>query len=404
MTMAKLKKSILPLLITGSFCLTPASDAAVIGADGGITLYISYDNLDAAGGGSWNDNITQSNGFGSITCNPTDTARANLGAPNSPGSCPGGDTCLGREKLEGDIEQLAEYIYQSTEGTHYLRRVYLSDNGRAWDEADVKWNVGGGGSSSAVGAWDSPFIGFNMNSGMRRCIHDVAHHEFGHYFYSLPDRYARSGGYYRGTIGGGPVFDVDVDVGDGNTVMGSNFPHFFVDTTNAEITVSYTPPGGSAVSGEVLTPGLLTDADPNNDGPDRAHHGFTMPFAQDEWSILPGVHAELASVHTEGSFPLPSGMPPVDIRFLGEEDPYPGTMLLLDRSGSMSVTTNGVPGITVPWKSYLNTTSTTQVIIFPRQVSVWLPALPILQRLWRVRSMPLKRNTVLTALTAARLF
>ena len=348
----KIKKGILAkrIALTASLFLVPIttfniSNAATVASDGGITFYLSYDNLNVTGGVSWNDNITQSDSNTGASCTPTNTSRANQGAPNSPGSCPSGDTCLGREKLIGDLDNLAEYIYQSTDGRHYLRRVYLSDNGRAWNQSDIKWNVGSGGSFVPVdNDWQTPFASMHINSGNRRCIHDVAHHEMGHYFYNLPDRYASSGGYYSGTIGGGAPFDVAVDVGDPNTVMGSNFPHWFVDTTNAQLTLSYTPSGGSPVNGQVLTPALLADSDPSNDGPNRAHHGYTHPFAQDEWSYLPGQHADLSGVHTEGDFSGPdmTMMPSPDYRFLGEDSPYPGTMLLLDRSGSMGTMTNGI--------------------------------------------------------------
>lgn len=322
----------------------PAMEAATIGADGGITLYISYNNLDVSGGVSWNDNITQEDVTDGASCFPTNGARSAAGAPSSPGSCPVGDTCLGREKLLGDLDQFAQYIYQATEGNHYLRRVYLSDNGRAWAQADIRWNVGDGGSVSPY-AWNIPFDGMSLNSARRRCIHDVVHHEFGHYMYHLPDLYATPSSrpnYYQGTFGSGN-FTVTVNVGDPNSVMSSNFPHFYVDTTNAELTVSYNP-GSGLVSNEVLTPALLADSDPNNDGPNRAHHGFTHPFAQDEWSRIHESHIDLAGVHTEGDFALPDfgAMPAVDYRFLGEDGPYPGTVLLLDRSGSMGVTTNGI--------------------------------------------------------------
>jgi hypothetical protein len=53
------------------FCLFFTSSivqSAIIGADGSITLYISYNNPDVTGGASWNDNITQTNGSG-ITLN-----------------------------------------------------------------------------------------------------------------------------------------------------------------------------------------------------------------------------------------------------------------------------------------------------------------------------------------------
>lgn len=335
------------LCVANAATITSAR-AAIIGADGGITLYISYDNVDLAGGASWNDNVTQTNSVvGGLGCTATNNARTAQGAPDSPGSCTSGTTCPGKEKLTGDIEKLAEYIYVSTDGQHYLRRVYVSDNGRAWANADVRWSVGGGGSTSAgvADAWATPGVAFTMRSGARRCIHDVAHHELGHYFYNLPDRYARiADGYYTGTIGGGAEFDVAVDVGDPNTVMAGNFPHRFVDTTNAQITISYNP-GSGLISGQVLTPALLADADPGNDGPDRAHHFFTEPFAQDEWSMLPTHHADLVAAHTEGDFIVPElgSMPAVDIRFLGEDEPHPGAILLLDRSGSMGVLTNGIP-------------------------------------------------------------
>lgn len=343
--MPHFRKSVLPIAVSllASFAVAPL-EAATVGADGGITLYISYDDLDLVGGTSWNNNITQVNSNTGASCGPTNTARAAAGAPASPGSCPVGDTCLGREKLLGDLDLFAEYIYQATEGNHYLRRVYLSDNGRAWNQADIKWNVGGGGSSAPY-AWHTPFTGLSLNSSNRRCIHDVAHHEFGHYMYDLPDLYATNPtnpNYYLGNVGAGN-FTVTVNTGDSNSVMSGNFPHVYVDTTNAQLTVTYNPGSGLA-SNEVLTPALLTDGDPNNDGPDRAHHGFTHPFAQDEWSRIHESHADLAGVHTEGDFAVPDfgAMPAVDYRFLGEEEPYPGTVLLLDRSGSMGVTTNGI--------------------------------------------------------------
>ena len=71
-------------------------------------------------------------------------------------------------------------------------------------------------------------------------IHDVLHHEIGHYFYKLPDRYATGSSnpdYYQGVTGSDTTFTVTVNTGDPNTVMSSNFPHKFVDTTNASITV-----------------------------------------------------------------------------------------------------------------------------------------------------------------------
>lgn len=335
------------LLLASIILAVNTAHSSIIGADGGITLWISYDNLDSLGT-SIDDDVTQVDGTVTASCDFTNDARTAHGEANSPGSCPaaGGDTCSGRDKLLGDISNVAEYIYTSTHGTHYLRRVYVADQGRAWTTADVRWNVGGGGSTAYPGGWKDVDWHINLNSATRTCIHDILHHEFGHYFYELPDRYARDGSYYKGSLDDGvTVFNVDVDEGDINSVMASNFPHLFVDTTNARLVLSYDQPGPGTTTGEVLTPALLADADPDNDGPDRAHHGFTTPFAQDEWSVIPSKHIDLIGTHTEGDFSSPDlgSMPAVDVRFIGVDDPFPGTVLLLDRSGSMSVQTNGIP-------------------------------------------------------------
>ena len=334
---------ILLFLVAINLLAVSAVRAAVVASDGGITLWISYDNLDVADA-DIDDTITEADVLpGGFSCTATNTGRSDVGAANSPPSCPGGTgSCTAREKITGDLEKLADYIFQGSEGAHYLRHVYVSDNGRAWNSADIKWNMGVGGSSAPGGGWANPDSQMNMQSTYRTCIHDVAHHELGHYFYNLPDRYANSSGYYQGTIDGGPAFQVNVTARDVNTVMSNNFPHRFVDTTNAQLTVDYDQPGPGSTTGEVLTPDLLTDGDATNDGPDRAHHGHTMPFAQDEWSLLPTRHADLTGVHTEGSFPDGGVRPDVNIVFIGDDEIHPGFVLLLDRSGSMGVTTNGI--------------------------------------------------------------
>jgi hypothetical protein len=326
--------------------LASPAPAATVGSDGGVTLWISYDDSNSAGL-DIDDTITVMNNTAGASCDPTNNARGAAGAPASPSQCPGGaSSCTGREKVTGDMERFAEYVWQSTDGATYIRRAYVADEGRSWDTADIQWNMNTAGSTGAVSGWKVVGAPIRLRSSMRPCIHDVLHHEFGHYFHRLPDRYGRiADGYYLGTIDGGSVFDMAVTVGDPNSVMSGNFPHLFNDTTNASITVDYTEPGQPATSGEVLTPGLLTDVDPDNDGPDRAHHGFTEPFAQDDWATMPGEHAHLSGVHTEGDFTPPdlSSMPAVDIVFIGDEAPPPGTVLLLDRSGSMGVQTDGIP-------------------------------------------------------------
>ena len=323
------------------------ANALTVASDGGITIWLSWDDTGTPGT-DIDTVITEANSLsGGSSCGPTNTGRSGVGAANSPPSCPSTGSCTGRLKLTGDLEKFSDYIYEASEGNHYLRRVYVSDAGRAWGSADIKWNVGLGGSFANVGGWSDATESIRINSGYRTCIHDVAHHEFGHYFYSLPDRYFDSSGYYSGRMSAaGTSFQVDVVGRDINTVMSNNFPHLFVDGTNASITVDYNPPGSPAVSGEVLTPGLLDDADATNDGPLRAHHGFTNYFAEGEWSILPDVQTDLVGVHTEGSFPDPGSAPAVDIVFVEDgAGPPPGMILLLDRSGSMSVQTNGIEAV-----------------------------------------------------------
>ena len=329
------------------FFIPTLTQGATIASDGGVTLWLSYE-LDI------NDDVTQALSSTSASCTPTNDAREALLGPgsDSPGSCgdgSAGETCTGVEKLTGDLEKFAEYLYESSEGAHYLRHAYISDQGRSWETADVKWHVNSGGSSVPMASkWDT-FGGLKIGTGKRTCIHEVLHHEIGHYLYRLPDRYDRSesDGYYKGTINGSSVFNVGVcGDGDTNTVMNSNFPHKYVDTTNASIAISYDPPGSDDFNcpGQVLTPALLTDGDSNNDGPNRAHSIYTHPFAQDEWSYLPGQHVDLTGIHTEGDFSDPDfdDMPEPQFHIIGADAVNPGIILLLDRSGSMQVETNSV--------------------------------------------------------------
>ena len=140
------------------FLIPTLSQGATIASDGGVTLWLSYE-LDI------NDDITQDLSSTSASCTPTNDAREALLGPgsDSPGSCgdgSAGETCTGVEKLTGDLEKFAEYLYESSEGAHYLRHVYISDQGRGWETADVKWHVNSGGSSVPMGSkWDVEAIG-----------------------------------------------------------------------------------------------------------------------------------------------------------------------------------------------------------------------------------------------------
>ncbi len=345
------------LVVSLLFISPTVSQSATIASDGGVTLWLSYDNLDSPGA-NLSENITQ---LTNSRCDPTNEAREALLGPGSDslGSCgdgSDGQTCTGEEKLIGDLENFAVHLYEATEGAHYLRQIYISDQGRSWETADIKWSIGGGGSSAWPFGWKTEGKSLSMKSGFRTCIHDVLHHEFGHYFYSLGDRYfsLESDAYYQGTLDGISKFDVGVCVADQNTVMTSNFPHQFVDTTNASIAVSYDPPGSDHFDcanpngtggGQVLTPGLLSDGDPNNDGPRwPGTWGLEQYYAQDEWSYIVDQHVDLTGIHTEGDFSDPDfdDMPEPQFHIIGADAVNPGIILLLDRSGSMQVETNGV--------------------------------------------------------------
>ena len=332
------------LMAVGATLLSGPAQAATVGADGGITLWLSWDDPTSSGA-SIDSEISEADTVpGGSGCGVTNAARAAAGEPNSPPSC-AGSPCTGREKLIVDLQRGGQAICEATEGAHYLRRIFVSDGGRGWTSADVQWSIDTLGSKAAGGGWNQQKRYTKMRSAERTCIADIFAHELGHYLYKLPDRYARGGGYFQGKIGGGSAFPVNVTQGDPNTMMNSNFPHRFVDSTNGRIVVSYTPPGGDPVSNEVLTPGLLSDADPDNDGPDRAHHGHTMPFATDEWSLLPLEHVDLAGIHTEGQFPVPADCPETEVVFVGDDVADPGTILVLDRSGSMSVENSGIQAV-----------------------------------------------------------
>ncbi|MDH3494282.1 MAG: VWA domain-containing protein, partial [Acidobacteriota bacterium] len=343
--------------------ITLPVQAASIGGDGGITIQVSYDNADLTDHLEIDTVITQDNGQGGSACDYTNEARP-LNSP-SPGSCTpsGGDTCSGRCKLMGDIRALAEYIYTSTHGRHYLKRVYVADRGRAWDAADIKWNMGNGLSVAAQGGWNDTGLQISLNSASRKCIHDVLHHEFGHYFYNLPDRYVSTEnrpGYYKGLMPGQDrcdpaaecgetqcykCFDVSIVEEDGESVMARNFPHQFVGASDAWLKLEYDASDGL---GKITCSVGSPPGDPppvmcGEGGPIRfdSEFGLGNSYASDEWSVLPGNHTDLEGAESE---PVPANPGPnVDIQILEPDETVPGTILLLDRSGSMGDLTNGEP-------------------------------------------------------------
>ncbi len=138
--MKSLFRYLFPLVISLLITIPGISQGATVAFDGGITLWLSYDELtkstNAAGDtiyinptGALLSNIVAEHDNG---CGATNGGRSAQGAPNSPGSCGTADgTCTGEQKLTGDLERFANYLYEASEGTHYLRHVYISDQGRS---------------------------------------------------------------------------------------------------------------------------------------------------------------------------------------------------------------------------------------------------------------------------------
>ena len=104
------------LFVSLFFVIPTVSQGATIASDGGVTLWLSYDELTKstnADGDTIYINPTGALLSAEVTehndgCNPSNGARAAHGAPDSPGSCGTADgTCTGEDKLIGDLENFA---------------------------------------------------------------------------------------------------------------------------------------------------------------------------------------------------------------------------------------------------------------------------------------------------------
>lgn len=319
--------------------------AAVFHSDGGITLWISYDQTGEDGASlqkTLSDSIEETN----VLCGPTEEGKKAWSvAVESKASCPTSGTCTGQQKLEGDLRQLARYIYESTDGKHYLRTVYVADRGRSWQSADIQWNMRPNGSAFAArGGWAHAQAQLLLNNAVRTCAHEVLHHEIGHYIYGLFHRYPNGAikPLDLGCMASGAEKGVEIlEPGDRNTVMGRNYPHRFTDHTNAEITVK--------IDGSPSLELILTG---DSASPTRKKSGCQEPFGQDDWTGMIEEHADLEYAHTPGDFSFScasagAGTPPCppsfEVHVVPSDVPFPGAVILLDRSGSMSEVINGRP-------------------------------------------------------------
>ena len=242
-----------------------------------------------------------------------------------------------KDKLEHDLQLFAEHLFEMTEGKHYIRHVLISNEQRAWANADIRWDMGPGTSSAALNGWSNSAQHLNIRRGWRTNIHDVSSHEFGHYFYGLSDEYAKDYGYYYGHFPGSDVhFGVRVTIGDPITVMNANTPHQFCDTTDHSISIEYTNPSTSTLETLNLTSAVIGDGNPNNDGP--INDWINQLYAIDGWSVACINQTDLIGHHIEGVRPVIdfSTMPELQLHYVEQNGIAPGRILLLDRSGSMA--------------------------------------------------------------------
>jgi hypothetical protein len=220
---------------------------------------------------------------------------------------PSGNQWQAKSKLERDLGEFARHVYEMTEGKHHIRQVMIIDQDRARDQADIRWdNDATGVSTGALNGWSNSSAHINLRRGWRQNIDEVIAHEFGHYFYGLSDEYANSTGYYQGHFQGTGNFQVNVlNNGCVNTIMQSNHPYQFCDTTDHSLDVSYVLPASGNTVSETLTPGLLTDGNANNDGP--INNWINQPFRRHpsirEFREHARAEADLCRTTVDGAWP-----------------------------------------------------------------------------------------------------
>lgn len=312
---------IIVALVSGILLLASVCGAAIVDQNGGITIWVSYE-------GDLQSDVVQ-HGRG---CERADSARGG----ESPGSCSASGPCKARDKVVGDIEKLARYIFESTYGRHFLRTVYLRDKMNGWAMADVRWHTTDNGASNGpYDGWMIPGKAIELRNAGRRCIHDDLHHEAGHYFYGLPDRYGKQS--YPGTLRGSNLAFMEITVSDPKSVMGDEYPHCFVNPENAELSVTYDLDEFDSFDpiSKILSPAILADEDSTMTTPYRADLG--IPFAIDEWSIMREKHVDLADTIVQDGCPARDRVPPVFISIIREAPP--GSILLLDGTSRLGLAT-----------------------------------------------------------------
>ena len=96
--MKSLFRYLFPLVISLLIAIPGNSQGATVASDGGVTLWLSYDDL-VSPGASLDDEVEVILNNGN--CQFVNNARNAQGLPNSPGSCGDGsvgEKCTGKEK------------------------------------------------------------------------------------------------------------------------------------------------------------------------------------------------------------------------------------------------------------------------------------------------------------------
>lgn len=376
-------------LLTGLAWTTPA-DAAEIGADGGISLTVSFET-------------------------DPDIASSQLARVDDPGA---------QAHYCGAVDQFSEELYALTEGKHWIRQVRFYEQTQY---SDLRWRYitdpddytfSYGSFQDWILVNEKGTLDDDPYASPPHSINGLAwllNHEFGHFFYGLPDEYVyrdagtgRTGFCADGSYG--QFYDEDDDlIGDGTNcdeealLCGGTSCVFFFQCISGD-----EDPGTACAADEDCIGGTCLGADEERsdipekkriclaetdlsidtgqpelgvcimagggqrdrwcDGnhvytfEDRQFHGFDVEFdlgyeigpeaEWDDyscWDAAAAVHADLAGAHDEGVYPSLADIeaevgprPPVDCewRIDGAGDGA-HALLLVDRSGSMSTPDEG---------------------------------------------------------------
>ena len=139
-----------------------------------------------------------------------------------------------QDKIEQIIQYFADGIYESTEGMHLLRNVFVYKNKANWHKCDIKWDKKGKNLETTPAiSLKKQIKMFYLSNGLdilasdknrMAAGHDIIH-EWGHYFYGLYDE-------YNTFALGGAWPNVDLEYYDCPVPSLMNSPYSVVETQN----------------------------------------------------------------------------------------------------------------------------------------------------------------------------